>query len=125
MTLKSVVSSVKTITAGTPVSYGRTFTAKKDMKIATVAAGYADGYPRKLSNKGEVLIGGKKAKVVGRVCMDQMMIDVTGIENVNIGDEVVLFGKDLSVDEIARISDTINYEIICDISPRVPRVAVE
>ena len=95
------------------------------MKIATVAAGYADGYPRKLSNKGEVLIGGKKAKVVGRVCMDQMMIDVTGIENVNIGDEVVLFGKDLSVDEIARISDTINYEIICDISPRVPRVAVE
>ena len=122
MTLKSVVSFVKTVKAGTQISYGRTFTAKSDMKIATVSAGYADGYPRKLSNKGEVIIGGKRAKIIGRVCMDQIMIDVTGIEDVKIGDEVILFGKDISVDEIAEICDTINYEIICDISPRVPRV---
>lgn len=122
MTLKSVVSFVKTVKAGTQISYGRTFTAKSDMKIATVSAGYADGYPRKLSNKGEVIIGGKRAKVIGRVCMDQIMVDVTDISDVKIGDEVVLFGKDLPVDEIAEICDTINYEIVCDISPRVPRV---
>ena len=125
MTLKSVVSFVKTVKSGITVSYGKTFTAKNDMKIATVAVGYADGYPRKLSNKGEVIVCGKKAKVVGRVCMDQIMIDVTDIEDVKIGDEVTLFGKDLSVDGIASICDTINYEIICDISPRVPRVPVE
>lgn len=125
MTLKSVVSFVKTVKTGTQISYGRTFTAKSNMKIATVSAGYADGYPRKLSNKGEVIVCGKRAKVVGRVCMDQIMIDVTGIEDVKIGDEVTLFGKDLSVDSIARICDTINYEIICDISPRVPRVPVK
>lgn len=125
MTVKSVVSFVKEIKAGTSVSYGRTFTAKKDMKIATVAAGYADGYPRKLSNKGEVLIDGKRAKIIGRVCMDQFMIDVSDIDNVAMGDEVILFGEQLSVDEIAEKCDTINYEIVCGIAPRVPRVEVE
>lgn len=124
MTLKSVVSMVKTITAGDTVSYGRTFTAEKEMKIATVSAGYADGYPRVLSNKAEVIINGKRAPILGRVCMDQMSVDVSHIEDVKMGDEVILFGKELSVDELAYLSNTINYEIVCGISPRVPRVII-
>ncbi len=124
MTLKSVVSQVKEIRAGDTVSYGRTFTATEDMKIATVSAGYADGYPRALSNKGYVLINGKRAKIVGRICMDQFCVDVTGHDDVNPQDEVVLFGKDLSVDEIAQLCGTISYEIICGITGRVPRIPV-
>ncbi len=122
MTLKSVVSMVKTINKGDSVNYGRSFTVQKPTKIATVAAGYADGYPRALSNKAYVLIKGKKAPVVGRVCMDQLSIDVSEIPNVKIGDEVILFGKELSVDSLATLSGTINYEIVCNISPRVPRI---
>ena len=123
MTLKSVVSMVKVIKKGDTVSYGRTFTAQKDMKIATVAAGYADGYPRALSNKAYVLINGKKANIIGRVCMDQLSVDVSNID-AKMGDEVILFGKDLPAHELADICGTINYEIICGISPRVPRIMV-
>ena len=122
LTVKSVVSLVKEIKAGDTVSYGRTFKCEKPMKIATVTAGYADGYPRLLSNKGFVYINGQKANIVGRVCMDQMCVDVTDIPSVKMGDEVLLFGKDLKVDTLADLCDTINYEIICGISPRVPRV---
>ena len=125
MTLKSVISMVKTIKKGAEVSYGRTFKAEKEMKIATVAAGYADGYPRALSNNGFVLINNKKAPILGRVCMDQMLVDVTDIENAKMGDEVLLFGKDLSVDILAEKTNTINYEIVCGISPRVPRVIID
>ena len=125
MTLKSVVSFVKTVKKGTSIGYGRTFTAKDTMKIATVAIGYADGYPRALSNKGEVLIGGKKAKVVGNVCMDQLMVDVTGIDDVKTGDEVILWGKDLPLDDIAKTCGTISYEIACNVSPRVPRILTD
>ncbi len=124
MTLKSVVSMVKEINEGDTVSYGRTFTATKRMKIATVAAGYADGYPRALSSKAYLLINGKKANIVGRVCMDQMAIDVTDIDDVKIGDEVILFGKGLPVEYLAELCNTINYEIVCGISPRVPRVII-
>lgn len=124
MTVKSVVSMVKTIKKGDTVSYGRTFTAEKEMKIATVTAGYADGYPRLLSNKGYVLINGKKANILGRVCMDQMSVDISDIDNVKQGDEVILFGKTLPVEELADMCGTINYEIICGISPRVPRTTV-
>ena len=125
MTLKSVVSMVKEIERDTPISYGRTFKTTKKTRIATVTAGYADGYPRALSNKAFVLINGQKANIVGRVCMDQMCVDITDIENVNIGDEVILFGKELPVEEIAELCSTINYEIVCGVSPRVPRIAVE
>ena len=125
MTVKSVVSYVKEINAGDTVSYGRTFKADKKMKIATVTAGYADGYPRSLSNKGYVYIGGKKANIIGRVCMDQMCVDVTDIPSVKMGDEVLLFGKELKVDALADLCGTINYEIICGISPRVPRVILK
>ncbi len=125
MTLKSVVSMVKEIRAGDTVNYGRTFTAKKNMRVATVTAGYADGYPRMLSNKGYVLIKGKRAPIIGRVCMDQMSIDVSNIEDVALGDEVVLFGKELPVEELADICGTINYEIVCSITPRVPRIIIK
>lgn len=125
MTVKSVVSMVKTVKKGTCVSYGKTFTAQKDMKIATVTAGYADGYPRALSNKGRVIIHGKSANIIGRICMDQMSIDVTDIEDVKQGDEVILFGKELPVEEIAEKCGTINYEITCGISQRVPRIPID
>ena len=125
MTVKSVVSMVKEINAGDTVNYGRTFKADKKMKIATVTAGYADGYPRLLSNKGYVLINGKKANIIGRICMDQMSVDVSDIPDVKMGDEVILFGKELKVDVLADICGTINYEIICGISPRVPRIIKE
>ena len=125
MTVKSVVSLVKEINPGDTVNYGRTFKCEKPMRIATVTAGYADGYPRSLSNKGYVYIGGKKADIIGRVCMDQMCVDVTDIPSVKMGDEVLLFGKELKVDALADLCGTINYEIICGISPRVPRVILK
>lgn len=125
MTVKSVVSMVKKIKKGDTVSYGRTFTAEKEMIIATVTAGYADGYPRLLSNKGYVLINGKRADIIGRICMDQLSVDVSDIPGVKQGDEVILFGKTLPVEELADMCGTINYEIICGISPRVPRITVK
>ena len=124
MTLKSVVSMVKYIEKGDTVNYGRTFKAEK-MKVATISAGYADGYPRILSNRGYVLIKGKKAPIIGRICMDQMSVDISGIDGVDIGDEVILFGKELPVEEIATLSNTINYEIVCGISSRVPRIILK
>ena len=125
MTVKSVVSMVKKIKAGDTVNYGRTFKAKNQMTVATITAGYADGYPRILSNKGYVLINGKKAPIVGRICMDQLSVDVSNIEDVKQGDEVILFGRELPVEELAEMCGTINYEIVCGISPRVPRIVVK
>lgn len=125
MTLKSVVSMVKEVEKDTFISYGRTFKAQEKMKLATVSVGYADGYPRLLSNKGQVIINGQRANIVGRVCMDQMVVDVTHIKEIEIGDEVILFGKDLPVDEIAELCGTINYEIVCGVSKRVPRIKAD
>ena len=125
MTLKSVVSMVKDIKPGETINYGRTFKADKKMRVATISAGYADGYPRLLSNCGEVIVSGKRAPVIGRVCMDQFSIDVSHIPNVKQGDEVILFGKELPVEELAALCGTINYEIVCGISSRVPRVIIE
>ncbi len=125
MSLKATVSQVKTIKKGKTISYGRTFTAKKEMKVATITAGYADGYSRSFSNNGYVLINGKKARILGRVCMDQTVVDVSGIEGVFPGDIVTLFGKGLPVEELAKKSGTINYEIVCNVAHRVPRVLIE
>lgn len=128
MEFESHIAFLKTIKKGDTVSYGRTFTAEKEMKIATIPVGYADGYPRLLSNKGRVIIGGSYAPVVGRICMDQFMVDVTHIDNVSVGDKVTLMGRQgelfISADEIARHAQTINYEIVCGIGKRVPRVEV-
>ena len=128
MELKAEVSYVKEIKKGENLSYGRTFTAPDDMKIATVTIGYADGYSRLLSNKAEAIVNGKRAKVVGRVCMDQLMLDVTGID-VKAGNIATMFGKDgeekITADELADLYGTIGYEIICGISMRVPRVIMD
>lgn len=128
LTLKAVISQIKYIEKGTTVSYGRTFTADKTVKLATITAGYADGYPRALSNKGEVLINGHRCKIAGRVCMDQFMCDVTDVDNINVGNEAILIGTDgentITADDIAKITGTIGYEIVCGISNRVPRIAV-
>lgn len=126
MEWKSRVSYVKDIQAGTQVSYGGTFTAQKDMRIATIPVGYADGYPRLLSNRGCVLIRGKRAKIIGRVCMDQFLVDVTEIPDVCRADQVTLLGKDgsecITVEELSAECGRFPYEFVCDVSKRVPRV---
>ena len=125
LSLKSCITYIKKVPKGTPVSYGGTFVTSGETLIATIPAGYADGYPRSLSNKGCVLIHGKRAPVIGRVCMDQMMADVTAIPEAKEHDEVVLLGKqgdeEITAEELGRLSGRFNYELVCEISPRVPR----
>ena len=126
MSLRSHISQVKTLPAGTAVSYGCTYVTEKETVVATVMAGYADGVPRLLSNAGQVLIHGMKAPILGRVCMDQFMVDVTHIPGVKAGDVATIFGTDgeeeITADEVAANARTIGYELICGIAPRVPRV---
>lgn len=125
MTLKAVVSQIKYIEKGEQVSYGRTYTADRKIKLATVTAGYADGYPRALSNKGEVIIKGVRCPIRGRVCMDQFMCDVSAVPDVKVGEEVVLMGENITADDIAFLIGTIGYEVTCDISPRVLRLVTD
>ncbi len=129
MELKSHITYVKDVPAGAAISYGGTYVADKKRRVATIPVGYADGYPRQLSNKGWVLIHGKKAPILGRVCMDQFMVDVTEIDNVKKGDEVTLLGRDgdefISIEEIGDLCGRFSYEFACDISPRVPRVYIK
>ena len=117
---------VKTLPAGRQISYGGCYTTTRETKVATLPVGYADGYRRSLTDKGHVLIHGKKAPIIGRICMDQMMVDVTDIPDVKIGDHAVLIGKSgdeqITVDYLASLTGTLNYEIICGISRRTPRV---
>lgn len=121
MELKAYVTQVKEIEAGESVSYGRTFVADRRIKVATIPCGYADGYFRLLSNTGEVEINGRRARILGRVCMDQMMVDCTDIE-VKTGDIATLFGESLTADELGDRIGTIGYELVCAVSKRVPRV---
>lgn len=126
MSLISHVSHVKTVKKGSSISYGGTYIAESDRRIATVTVGYADGYPRAQSNKGRVIIRGEYAPIVGRVCMDQMMIDVTDIPDVAVKDEVILIGgandKYISVEEVSCYANSFNYELVCHIGRRVPHV---
>lgn len=126
MELKSTVAMVKKVNKGECVSYGCTFKAERETLVATAPVGYADGLPRSASNGGEVLILGKRAKIIGRVCMDQIMIDVTDIPNVKAGDVVTIFGKDqeefISIQEFSKNDSTISYEKLCMVGKRVPRV---
>lgn len=119
------ISYIKTLEAGREISYGGVYKTTDKTVVATVPIGYADGYPRCLSNTGKVLVGGKYAKILGRVCMDQFMIDITDIDGVKLGDEVVLIGSQggntLSVEDVADNAHSFNYELLCRISPRVPR----
>lgn len=127
--LISHISFVKNVEAGTSISYGGTFVAPKAMRIATIPVGYGDGYPRSLSNKGAVLIHGKRARILGRVCMDQFLVDVTDIPEAKFMDEVVLVGKDrtetITIDELAELSGRFNYEFICCLGKRIPRVYIQ
>lgn len=129
MELKAVISQVKTVEAGVCISYGRTFVSDKKMRIATVTIGYADGYSRLLSSKGEILVHAKRCKIVGRVCMDQLMIDVSDVPEAASGDIVTLIGCDgdeiITADELASIYGTIGYEVVCGISKRVPRIYID
>lgn len=126
LSLVSHVIFVKTVEPGTSISYGGTFVAPKQMKVATIPVGYGDGYPRSLSNKGCVLIHGKRARILGRVCMDQFMVDVTDIPEVQFMDQAVLIGEDqddrITVEELAELSGRFNYEFVSCLGKRIPRV---
>ena len=126
MSFKSRISLIKTTGGKRGVSYGKTFISDGSIKIATVPVGYADGYSRMLSGKAEMIVHDKKVPVIGRICMDQCMIDVTNVHNINTGDEVILFGDgEITADTIARQLGTINYEVICMVSKRIPRIYVK
>ncbi len=126
MCVKAVVSHVKEVPAGSFVGYGCTFKTDKPKKIATIPIGYADGLSRHLGNKGYIYINEKKSMIIGRVCMDQIMVDVSDIADVKRGDTVTIFGdNNISCDDFARLCDTINYEIVCLVGKRVPRVYIK
>ena len=130
LSLKTKVECVKTVPEGTGISYGHIYVTERATKVATLCAGYGDGVPRLLSNRGSVLINGKRAPIIGRVCMDQMMVDVTDIEGVETGDIATIIGTDgdasISVDELAEAAETISYELLCSLSrPRVPRIYLD
>ena len=124
MTLKTRVASVKAVPAGTPVSYGCTHVLDRETKLAALTIGYADGLPRLCSDKLEVLIGGQRAPIVGRICMDMCMADVTGLD-VAPGDEVEVFGEHLPIEDVAALAATIQYELLCAVSPRVHRAYLD
>jgi len=128
MTIKSTIVELKTVPPGTRVSYGGTFVTERPTRLATLPAGYADGFSRKLSNRGRVLVNGREAPIVGNVCMDFMMVDVTDVPGVKVDDDAVLVGshgeREISMDEIAEITGTINYEVASLIGKRVHRVFV-
>jgi len=126
MKLYAQVVFLKSIEKGKSIGYGRAYIADAIRRIATLPIGYADGYIRAYAKAGYVLIHGQKAKIVGRICMDQTMVDVTDIENVKVGDKATLFGEaELSADTLAKWADTINYEVPCLLSKRVPRIYID
>ena len=126
LSLYSHIVYCKEIKPGTPVSYGGTYVADKTVRVATIPVGYGDGYPRSLSNIGYVLICGKKAPIIGRVCMDQFMVDVTDIQTAKEGERVTLIGRDgnecITMEELGELSGRFHYELACDLGKRVPRV---
>ncbi|MBR2289971.1 MAG: alanine racemase [Clostridia bacterium] len=124
--LKSRITFLKTVKEGTSIGYSRSFVTTKETKVATVPIGYADGLRRALSNKGEVVIHGRKAKIIGKICMDSFMVDVTDFDEIDVGDEVYIWdNENITLEEVAELCDTINYEILSCISARVPRVFKE
>ncbi|WP_114459029.1 MULTISPECIES: alanine racemase [unclassified Halanaerobium] len=129
MSLKSRLAYVKTVEKGTPISYGRTYVTEKKSKIGTIPLGYADGYSRLLSSNFEIIVKGKRAPIIGRICMDQFMVDLSDIKSVKKGDIVTLLGRDngevITADEMAEKLDTINYEVVSSFTKRLPRVYIE
>lgn len=129
LSLHSTVIHIKEVKKGTPISYGGTFTAPENMRVATVSIGYGDGYPRSLSNCGCVLIGGHRCPIVGRICMDQMMVDVTRVQSVQMFDDVVLVGRqgeeEIKIEEVSEKSGRFPYEFLCCLGKRIPRLYVK
>jgi alanine racemase len=129
MSFQARVTQVKTVRSGQSVGYGRTWVAERDTRVAAIAAGYADGVQRAQSNRGSVLVGGRRCPIIGRVSMDQLTADVSLVEGVKAGDEAVLFGRQggewLGADEVASAAGTISYEVLCAVSARVPRLGVD
>ncbi len=124
--LKSKITLLKTVGVGTSIGYGRSFITSKETKVATIPIGYADGLRRELSNGGMVHINGQKVPIIGKVCMDGFMADVTDLQNVKIGDDVWIWdNENIMLEQVAKACNTINYEIMCTISDRVPRVFIE
>ncbi len=128
MQIKSVIAQIKTVEPNTPLSYGGTFVTNKRTRVATVPVGYADGYTRSLGNRAFMTVHGQKAPVIGRVCMDQLMLDISDIDGVKVGDEITVIGdgknNTFSFDDMAKMTGTINYELICLVGKRVPRVYI-
>jgi len=128
LTWKAQVVQVKAVPAQSSISYGRTFITDKETKVATIPVGYADGYSRLLSNRAHVIIHGQRVPVIGTVCMDQFMVDVSGAPDVRAGDEVILIGRQgsqqVTADELAELMGTINYEIVCMVGSRIPRIHI-
>lgn len=126
MEIISYISFIKTLEKDVEIGYGGTFTTTRETKVATIPVGYADGYPRSLSNKGCILVNGQRAPIIGRICMDQFMVDITDIKDVHENDKVTLIGHDgdgyISIEEMADLSGSFNYEFVCDIGKRVPKV---
>ena len=126
MDIISYISFIKTLEKDVEIGYGGTFTTTRETKVATIPVGYADGYPRSLSNKGCILVNGQRAPIIGRICMDQFMVDITDIKDVHENDKVTLIGHDgdgyISIEEMADLSGSFNYEFVCDIGKRVPKV---
>ncbi len=129
LALKTCITYIKEVEPGTAVSYGGTFVAERPMRVATIPVGYGDGYPRGLSGRGQVLIHGRRASILGRICMDQFMVDVTDIPEAAEDDEVILIGRDrdeeITAEELARRSGGYHYELVCNLGKRVPRVYLE
>ena len=125
MTLKSRIAALRDIPAGTPVSYGRTACVERDSKLAVLPIGYGDGFSRAFSDRGSVLIRGQRCRIVGRVCMDMCMVDVTDLPQVKVGDVAVIYGRDGLMEEATRLAGTIPYELLCNVNPRVPRVYLD
>ncbi|MBE7036232.1 MAG: alanine racemase [Ruminococcaceae bacterium] len=129
LSLKSRVIHLHSVEEGTGIGYGWTYEAQKPIQVATVPVGYADGYSRLLSNRAEMMIGGQKVPVIGRICMDQCMIDVTSVHTITVGDIITVIGKEgeasITADDLAKKTETISYEVLCDISKRVPRLYIK
>lgn len=129
MELFAGITNIKSICAGESVSYGGAYTAKEARRVATLPIGYADGYARSLGDRAAALVGGAKVRVIGKICMDQCMLDVTNVKNINVGDSALLFGQQnnlsIPVEEIAGLMGTINYEVLCVIGRRIPRVYIQ
>ena len=126
MTLKTEITNIKTLEKGRGISYGKEYITDGPTKVATVPIGYADGYVRSTAKEGMMLVSGQKVKILGRICMDQCMIDVTDVNNINVGDEVIVFSdKEILADDVAKWTGTINYEVVCLVSKRIPRVYIK